>query len=130
MKTLIKAIEAERGELFAVRKGQRALLAAVKPLIRIYEHETSVPILGETRYTVKTRSFSLIICPGENAAQKVDVDFLRDVRCFDLAADISRQNGEFERVLFSNITPLEINLPGDWVFSDEGPAVIAKLLSM
>jgi hypothetical protein len=130
MKTLIKTLGAERGELFAVRNGQRVLLAEVKPLIRVYEHETSVPILGETRYTVKTRSFSLIICPGENTTQRVDLDFLREVRCFDLAADISRQNGEFERVLFNNLTPLEINLPGDWIFSNEEPALIAKLLSM
>ncbi|MDR1616679.1 MAG: hypothetical protein LBR98_06675 [Syntrophomonadaceae bacterium] len=90
MQTLIKAIEAERGELFAVRDGQRVLLAKVMPHIRIYEHETSVPILGETCYAVKIRSFSLIICPDGDTARKVDVDFLRDVRRFDLAADISR----------------------------------------
>ena len=130
MQTLIKTLQAESGELYAVRDGRRTLLATSAPRVEIYEHARKIPVLGKTNYPVKSHIFSLVVCPGEDTTRKVDEDFLRSIARFDLTADIQREDGIFERIYFEGMIPREINLPGDWVFESDDSKLIKKLLAL
>jgi hypothetical protein len=129
MDTLVKRIYGERGELYATSDGRRILLATVAPRFEIYEHSTHVPISGRAYgYGVKTRHFTVTICPCEQTTRKVDTDFLKRVRQYDLSVDVQREDGIFERLHIGNLYPQEIDLYGDWVFASEDYKLTKKLL--
>jgi hypothetical protein len=128
METLIKTLYGENGELYTTAKGRRILLTRVVPKFELYEHTTSVPVLGKIGYGVKTRRFTLVICPGENTTRAVDADFLRSVSRFDLVVDMQREDGIFERMKFDGLIPQEIDLDGDWVFESDNADMVKKLL--
>jgi hypothetical protein len=130
METLIKTLYGESGDLYTTVKGRRVMLARVVPEFKIYEHTTSVPVLGKVGYGVKTRRFTLVICPGEDTTRSVDAGFLRGVSRFDLTAEIQREDGIFERLTFDNLYPQEIELYGDWVFESEDAGMVKKLMEI
>lgn len=95
------------------------------------EHSEHVPILNAGGYPVKQTYIVLALCEDMELTREVDGDFLRTVTSYDLSADIQRHDGIFERVLFANIMPQEINLDGEWIFDvSRRRELLKKLLSM
>lgn len=129
MERLLKTIPCERGELFFTVAGQCTLLAHCQPCIEIYERTTQVNAIGG--YGVKRLHAALALCGELGFTRDVNEDFLLSVSAFDLAADIQRKDGIFERFQFRNIRPEEIELGGDWTFSlNERPEMLRKLLAL
>lgn len=128
MRTLIKTLCAESGELYAVIDGRRILLAKCRPVVEVYEHTVTVPLLGAKSYGVKSYHSAIALCPDPETTRDVAADYFRGVTRFELSADIQRSDGIFERIRF-DLTPEEIDLCGTWRFGVDGsPEIINKLL--
>lgn len=129
-KRLVKTLYFESGKLYSTTKGRRILLATCEPKIEIYEHLTDIPTLGKQGGTVKRRHVTVVICDNLDYTREVNEEFLKSVTCFELTADIQREDGVFENVIFNNLGLIEIDLDGDWTFEIEGQAdLIRKLLT-
>ena len=115
MKRLLKTIQGENGELFALIDGNRILLANCKPSFELFEECVSVPILG-TSYKVKSYKFVIVLCDDLAYTREVSIDYFRKVKGFDLVVDIQRTDGVFEVIKLNNIIPTEIELDGQWRF--------------
>ena len=60
----------------------------------------------------------------------MDEKFLRTVSQFELSADIQREDGVFENIVFDSLYPVEIDLDIDWIFETENQTLIRKLLEV
>jgi len=83
---------------------------------------------GNPGYKVKTYQSVNVYCESIDTTRGVDVDFLRGVSRFEFVGDFQRCDGVFERLVFDNINPIDIDLTGNWVFDVEGPANLARKL--
>ena len=87
-------------------------------------------VLGRQSYTVKKRHISIVICSDMEYTRDVDEKFLRTVSQFELSADIQREDGVFENIVFDSLYPVEIDLDIDWIFETENQTLIRKLLEV
>lgn len=129
MKRLLMTIPCEHGELFYISSGRRILLAECAANLEIYEHTSQVKAIGCVG--VKRIYAELALCDAAEFTRPVDDAFLNIVDCFDLSADIQRQDGVFEAFHFRNIQPEEFDTEGKWVFSlNEKQELYRKLLTL
>ncbi|MCD7817849.1 MAG: hypothetical protein LUH07_02200 [Lachnospiraceae bacterium] len=126
-KTLLRSIEFERGELYSRMNGRRCLFARCTPRLEIYEHETTVPILGEGR-KIKKVSYSLVICQDLDLTRPTREDDFSTVTVYDLSAQILKEDGVYQVITFDNIIPSEIHLDGDWIFETQLPEELKKII--
>lgn len=130
MERLLLTLPCERGELYYITEGRRLLLARCTPKIEVYEHITSVPVLGHS-CGVKTYHAALVICTEPEQTRPVDADLLQRAEAFDLAADIQRKDGIFEAFQFYGLQPEEIQQGGPWIFNLQArQEFIRKLLAL
>ena len=125
---LIKTLYCERGELFGITNGRRILLAKCEPKIEIMELSQSVNSIGVQGYNVKKQHVSIVLCEEPETTRVVDAVFLQTVTRFELSTDIQRTDGVFEKIVFDNLAPEEINLGGDWKFQVVGQGELTKKL--
>jgi len=128
MQVLIKTLKGENGELYAVIDGRRVLLAKCNLRVEVYEHSQKVNILGAQGYRVKKHNSALVICAVTETTRDVDVDYLQKISHFEVLGDFQREDGIFERVVFDSLSPVDIDLHGNWVFDVSGPAGIMQRL--
>lgn len=129
MERLVKTLLWENGQLFYILSGRRILLAECEPEIRIYEHTERIDAIGG--YGVKSYHAALVLCGHPQFTRSIDAAFLRKIECYDLSADIQRQDGIFENYLFHALQPVEIDPDGEWTFSlNETPDRLRKLLAL
>jgi len=132
IKKLVNTLYLENGELYVTIGGRRVLLAECRPKIEIYEHLINVKSIGiQKSYNVKKRHVVLVLCADLDFTREVNEDFLQNVTKFELSADIQRTDGVFEKILFDNINPTEIDLDNDWIFeADEYQEIVKKLIAL
>lgn len=111
---LIKTVNLQNGKLYEIIGGDRFLLANCDVQLEIYEERYNVPVLGGCG--VKKQKVQLSICDNLDATRPIDVGSLNNVQGFNIQAEYRRTDGVFETMRFYNITPLDINLDGKWVF--------------
>lgn len=128
MKTLIKTLFGERGELYTVADGRRVLLARCCPKIEIYQHSQRVNSIGVHGCNVKSRHVGVVICAEREMTRETSLDFLERVSRFEFLGDFQREDGIFERIRFDNIVPDELNLDDDWTFEVVGQMELVKRL--
>lgn len=131
MERLIKTVELKNCELYGTVGESRYLLAKCKAEIEIYEESRNIPTLGKRGCNIRKRHFSIILCEDPGAGLNVDIEFLKNVGCFDLVGNVLRKDGIYERMIFNNIDPVDIDLDGDWRFDvPENTGITKKLLNM
>lgn len=111
---LIKTVNLQNGKLYEIIGGDRFLLANCDIKLEIYEEWYNVPVLGGCG--VKKHKVQLSICDNLDATRPIDVESLNNVQGFNIQAEYRRTDGVFETMRFYNITPLDIELGGKWVF--------------
>ncbi len=116
MQTLIKTVFAERGELYAIKNGNRILVSRCEPKLEFYEYSQKINVLGSRSYEVKTRKVVLVICLLPETTREINAEYLQSVSRFEVKTDIQRADGIFERLYLDNLMPNEIDLQGDWIF--------------
>lgn len=126
----MKTIYCEQGKLYTVTDGRRVLLARCSPKLEIMQQESQIPAVGRD-YKVKKIQNVLVLCADMDFTRQVDGDFLRTVTKFELAADIQREDGIFEKLRFDHLMPDEFDLDGEWKFqADMRPDEARRLLTM
>ena len=65
----------------------------------------------------KKQKVQLSICDNLAPTRPIDIKSLNNVQSFNIQAEHRRTDGVFETMRFYNITPLDINLGGEWVFA-------------
>lgn len=128
IKRLIKTLYLERGKLYVILEGRRILLASCEPRIEIFEHSTNVPILGKQGGSVKKHHITVVICGNLDFTREINEEFLQSVTSFELTADIQREDGIFENIVFDKLDVSEIDLDGDWTFEIEGQTNLTRKL--
>ena len=128
IKTLIRTLSGQNGELYSIGESRRIKLASCVPIIEIYEHSQTVNLLGTQNYKVKSHHSSIVICADREMPRDIDIGFLKTVTRFEFVGDFQRQDGVFERIRFDNLTPIELDLDGDWTFDAVGQNDITQKL--
>lgn len=127
IKRLVKTLMLENGKLFGTVGDQRVTLAYCEPRVEIYEHQQDIPVMNKRSYSVKKIHAAIVLCPTPETTRTVDAEYLSRISHFELSADTQRQDGIFE-ALRLDLSPLEIDLDGDWEFELVGsPELIRKL---
>ena len=129
MKTLIKTLHIENGELYTVTDGRRILLSVCPLKIELYEIFANTPVLGVVGYEVKVSYNAEVSCNPVEFTRLVDVDFLKTVSRYEIVGAIQKESGEFERLIFDCIRLARFDLPrGIWAFDVTDDNMIQKLL--
>lgn len=115
MKTLIKTIHLENGELYGTIHGNRVKVAGCVPRIEVYEESTYISTIGKG-YKVKKKHYKIVLCSDLDFTRPIDEKYLTDVIRFELIADRQREDGIFERLKLDSLIPIEIDLDGEWEF--------------
>lgn len=128
-KKLIRSISFENGTLYGTVEDRRLPLAGCDPVLELYEHTETVPILG-TGYRAKTYRVKLIICKNVEPTREITPDYIHKITQYDLTAEIQREDGIFQDVTFNNITLTEMD--GEtWTFeTDTIPAALKTILRL
>jgi hypothetical protein len=116
-KKLIRRVSFENGTLYGTVEGRRLPLAGCDPVLELYEHTSTVPILG-TGYKKKTWHVRLILCKNMEATREITREYLQRITQYDLTAEIQREDGIFQDIGFHNIRLTDIE-EGTWTFETE-----------
>ena len=114
-KHLIEQVDLSNAEIYYSSKGRRFLLTECKARLDVYEDRIRIPTIGGFG-GVKKRKYVLSICSELAAKREIDFDFLRKVESFEIYADICREDGVFERLKFTSLSVVDIEIDGEWVF--------------
>lgn len=125
---LIKTVNLQNGKLYEIIGGDRFLLANCGIKLEIYEERYNVPMLGGCG--VKKQRVQLSICDNLDPTRPIEVESLNNVQGFNIQAEYRRTDGVFETMKFYNITPLDIELGGKWLFEVKDMELIEKLLKI
>jgi hypothetical protein len=116
-KKLIRSVSFENGTLYGTVEGRRLPLAGCDPVLELYEHTSTVPILG-TGYKTKTWHVRLVLCKNMETTREITPDYLQRITQYDLTAEIQREDGVFQDIGFHNIRLTDIE-DGTWTFETE-----------
>lgn len=110
MKTLVKRLYGKNSGIYTVKDGRRTRLSDCETKIEIYEETKRLPSLGGG--SIKKYTVAVALCGGIDAEE----DDIKDVSAFDVVTDLKRLDGIYERIFLDNLSPVEIDLFGDWTF--------------
>jgi hypothetical protein len=128
-KKLIRGVTLENGTLYGTVENRRLPLAGCDPVVEIYEHTSTVPVLG-TGYKTKAFRVRLIICKNVEPTRDITPEYLQRVTQYDLKAEIQREDGIFQDCIFSNIALNEVS-EKMWVFEMEAvPEELKTILKL
>ena len=116
IETLVKTLQGNNNEVYAITGGQRLRLASCNLNICIYEQSQSVTAIGVQGYQFKVNNAATVECSDIDATRNVDIDFVKKVSRFEIQTDVQRSDGIFERIVFDNLLPREIGVCGNWEF--------------
>lgn len=116
MITLLNTLFSEKGELFTIGQGRRAVFACCKPQISIYEKTTQVPVLGKIGCEKKSMRFIVALCGDTEFTCNSVEETMQKTERYELTADLLRNDGIVERFYFHDISLVEINPEGRWEF--------------
>lgn len=116
MKRLLKTLHLENGELYATISNNRVLFANCKLKIEIYENVHNIRAVGINGYKVRKRNITIVLCNKMEFSRNVDIELFNKITRFELLADIQRKDGIFERLIFDDLIPNDLDLDGEWSF--------------
>jgi hypothetical protein len=114
MKTLIKKLPCENGELYAMTDDRRILLARCEAEVRLYEVSRQVPILGRGK-VITGREMAMLI----TFEHTPEAPPLNSVSGFAFQGETRRSDGDFERLRFRDCLltgELDLTRPGSCEF--------------
>ena len=127
VQTLIKTLNAENGELFAIIEGRRISLSKCPVKVEIYEISANTPILGIIGYEIRVHHEAKVRC---ETTRHISNDFMKTISRYEIIGDIQRADGIFERINFDNLNLATFNLfNGSWVYHVTDRNMIEKLLN-
>lgn len=129
MKRLIKSIQGEKCEVYAISHHDRVLVGTAVPEVEVYENSTEVKIIGSGGVHYKTTAFSVVLCPDPEMAAGMTEKLLQGLSAFDLALSLPRSDGVFVPVTVYGVSDADLS-PDRWEFSIRDPETVRKFLTL
>lgn len=123
-------ISTNSGRIYGTIGARRYTMFECSMEIDIYETVTEETILGNT-VPVRRNRVSVTICKGLKAADRIADDIPREVRVFDLEANIRMPDGSKRKQLIYNAELTEINdTYNRWIFETDDKQTIRELIEL
>ena len=129
MKKLIKTINGQSCEVFAICHHNRLLIGNSVPEIEIYENCVEVPTIGANSIRCKSTTFSVCICPNSRMHKYTTIEFLRELTCFDLSMLLPRKDNVLIPFELHGISSAEFS-PEQWMFEITDSETVKRLLAL
>lgn len=91
------------------------LTAEGKASVEVRMKEKTLRTKSGAEYIVSQKEYALVIC--QNLKSNADLETIEQVESFDAYFYFTMPNGEKEEHPIRDITPIRIDLDGDWIFS-------------
>lgn len=129
MKELIKTINGQSCEVYAISHHNRVLVGKAVPNIEIYENSVDVPTIGTNSIRYKRTHFSIVICPNPEMDAGITEEVLRGLTAFDLSMLLPRKDEVFVPFALYGVSAADLS-PDRWVFEITDPETVRKLLTL
>ena len=129
MKKLIKTINGQSCEVYAISHHNRMMIGEATPNIEIYENSVEVPTLGTSNIRYKNTYFSVAICPNPKMNKSITEDFLQGITSFDLSMLLPRKDDVYVPFMLYDVSAAEFT-PEQWVFEVTDTETVKKLLTL
>ncbi|MCR5635885.1 MAG: hypothetical protein K6F76_01715 [Clostridiales bacterium] len=127
MKRLIKTINGESCEIYAISHHNRLLVGKAVPNIEIYEQSTQVKTIGANSARYKRVYLSVAVCPNPEMDANMTEEFIKGITSFDLAMQLPRKDNVVVPFDIYGAASADIS-PDCWEFEITDPVMVRKLL--
>lgn len=128
MKRLIKTIDGQDCEIYAISHHDRIPVGKAVPKVEVYENSIKAPTLGTGDIRYKSTAFSIVVCPDPEQDAALTDEILQGLRAFDLLLWLPRKKDDV-LVPFAVYGVSDVDMDPDcWEFRIEDPEVVKKLL--
>lgn len=129
MKKLIKTINGQSCEIYAISHHNRLLIGNAVPEIEIYENSVEVPTIGANSIRCKHTTLSICICPNPKMNVGITEEFVNGLTSFDLSMLLPRKDNVLIPFALHGISSAELS-PEQWVFEVKDPETVKKLIEL
>ena len=129
MKKLIKTINGQSCEVYAICHHNRLLIGNSVPEIEIYENCVEVPTIGANSIRCKSTTFSVCICPNPQMNIGITDEVLNGLTSFELSMLLPRKDNVLIPFELHGISSAELS-PEQWVFEITDSEAVKKLLAL
>lgn len=129
MKKLIKTINGQSCEVYAISHHNRILMGKSIPKIEIYENSVEVHTIGTNSIRCKNTALSICICSNPEMSSSMTDEILKGLTAFDLSMLLPRKDDVFVPFVLHGISSADIS-PEQWVFEITDSETINELLAL
>lgn len=129
MRELIKTIQGQDCEVFAIHHHDRIQVGKAVPKIEVYEESMEVPTLGSNRIRYKNTLFSIVICPDPEMDAAITTETLRNITAFDLRMMLPRKDDVYVPFMICGVYNADLE-PDEWVFQISDKETVSRLLGL
>lgn len=129
MKKLIKTINGQSCEVYAILHHDRLLIGNAVPEIEIYENSVEVSTIGTNKISCKHTTFSVCICPNPKMNIGITDETLSGLTAFDLSMLLHRKDNVLIPFVLHGISSAELS-PERWVFEITDSETVKRLLAL
>lgn len=125
---LTREIQFSSGKLYGIRGELRLPVCSCYPLVKIYRHDSYVPILGRTKSDAKEYHIGIVFPEEPAFVPGIDEAAIESMTSFDLIAEVLLNNQEFRVFEFRNLYSEYES--GEWELQTEDQSLLMKLLAI
>lgn len=129
MKKLIKTINGQSCEVYAISHHRRIMIGEATPNIEIYENSVEVPTIGTNSIRCKHTYLSIVICPDPKMSTNITDDILNGMTAFELHMLLPRKDDVYVPFSLHGISDAELS-PEQWVFDITDSETIKRMLTL
>lgn len=126
---LIKSIDGQECEVFAVSHHRRIKVGSADVRIEIYENSRVIPTLGTNVIKRKVTYFSVAVCPDPEMEENMTDEVFKGLNSFDLSMLLPDKNGVLVPFSLYDVCSAELN-SDRWVFEISDPKTVWQLLAL
>ncbi|MBQ8765412.1 MAG: hypothetical protein IJZ16_01280 [Clostridia bacterium] len=129
MKKLIKTINGQSCEVYAISHHNRLMMGEATPSIEVYEDSVEVPTIGTNNIRYKSTYFSIAICPNVKMNMNITAEAMQGITFFDLYMLLPRKDGVYVPFTLYGVSVAEIS-PEQWTFEITDQETVQNLLAL
>lgn len=129
MKKLIKTMDGQSCEVYAISHHNRIMMGEATPNVEVYENSVEVPTLGTNNIRFKNTYFSVAICPNPKMNKSITEDILEGITSFELNMLLPRKDGVYVPFKLYGVSVAELT-DEQWVFEVTDTETVKKLLAL
>ncbi len=126
---LIKFIDGQDCEVFAVSHHRRIKVGSADVCVEIYENSRVIPTLGTNVIKRKVTYFSVAVCPDPEMEENMTDEVFKDLNSFDLSMLLPNKNGVLVPFSVNGVYSAELDADR-WVFEISDPKTVRQLLAL